>query len=601
MPMSTWGGPPKDFPRFEEGEVISLDIETRDPDLEQRGPGWAYHDAGEIIGVSLAWGDIDKGYWPIKHKHSHTTDQFALPRELVLDYFIDLLARPDLTIVVHNAQYDLGWFAVSGASNIRATIIDTGIWAPLIDEHRKSFSLDTLAKWYLGAAHTKNEDLLNQAAAWFGVNPKNEMYRIPSQYVGEYAEDDARVTLNLYKRLYALVRKDKLEAVSSIEHRLIPLLIAMRRQGIRVNQDHIFVLEKRWAAMIDSIKYEFKIEDPWSAQAVWSIAQKRGVPAPPLTPNTGEPSVTKDWLLEHSADEFCANVLKVRKVDKLLNTFLRGALLKHADSVTGRIHPSFHPLRSERGGTVSGRLSSSNPNIQQAPIRGDRVLAIEIRNCLLPEERLLWCASDYSQQEPRLTLHYAVKINAKGAKAAAQRWIDDPTIDYHAMVAEMAGISRSHAKTVNLGLTYGMGEAALANDLGLSIEETRLILKQYYAMLPFIPELANEIREAARTRGYITTFAGRRCRFPDDNESLHAAVNRLIQGSAADQTKLAMLKLWDEQRLIPHVSMHDELDYSVPDEHFAHEIVGKGMETAIKLEVPSLVDVAVGDSWGAAS
>jgi DNA polymerase I-like protein with 3'-5' exonuclease and polymerase domains len=605
VPFSDWQGPPAEFPRFDSGSMIGLDIETRDPELKKRGPGWAYPGSGEVIGVSLAWSVFDKAYWPVKHAGLHPDDKFSLPKAPVMQYFRDLLSRTDITIVVHNAQYDLGWLMYEGIE-AKCRVIDTGIMAPLIDEHRYGYSLDDLSKSYLGEAGGKDEGELEKAAAFYGLDPKNEMWRIPSQFVGKYGERDARVTLDMAEIMIKEVNAQKLSKIAKLEHRLIPLLLAMRKQGIRIDHDYTHVVEKRWSAEIDKVRTTFGIEDAWSAEAVWAIAEKRpGVKPPERTAKTNAPSITQYWLADNSQDEFCSNVLKVRKLDKLLNTFLRGALMRYSDSATGRIYPQHNALRAgkedgEVGGTVSGRFSASNPNVQQIPIRGNKELAIEIRRCMLPEVGMKWMSGDYSQQEPRLTVHYACMLGGPGAELAAARWWADPTIDYHQMVADMANVTRSHAKTIHLGLTYGMGEEALSNDLGLSITETRLLMKRYYEMVPFIPFMKDDTMAKARRDGYITTFAGRRCRFIN-NEMIHAAINRLIQGSAADQTKIAMLKLWDEHQLVPHVSMHDELCYSVPDLHFANTVVAEGMRTAIEMKVPALVDVEVGNNWGEAS
>jgi DNA polymerase I-like protein with 3'-5' exonuclease and polymerase domains len=294
-------------------------------------------------------------------------------------------------------------------------------------------------------------------------------------------------------------------------------------------------------------------------------------------------------------------------------------ILKHAHN--GRIHGQMHPLRGDSGGTVSGRFSYSTPNLQQVPAR-DPVLGPLVRGLFLPEEEHRWGAFDYSQQEPRLTVHYASQLELPGADEAVQAYRHEDA-DFHQIVADMAGISRKDAKVINLSLSYGMGKAKLINALGINELEADVLFNTYHSKVPFIKELTLACSRRAENVGYITTLLDRRCRFdlyePRNEKDIplpyekayeeyggnirraftYRAFNRLIQGSAADMTKQAMVDLWNEG-IIPHIQVHDELDISVKNKEESRKIV-EIMETCVDLDVPSKVDAEIGDTWGTAT
>jgi DNA polymerase I-like protein with 3'-5' exonuclease and polymerase domains len=298
-------------------------------------------------------------------------------------------------------------------------------------------------------------------------------------------------------------------------------------------------------------------------------------------------------------------------LNKTRTTFLQSYVLDN--QVGGRIHAQFNPLRDDDGGTVSGRFSSSDPNLQNLPARNEGVGPL-VRGLFLPEEGQLWAACDYSQQEPRLTVHYAALAKCSGAEAAVAAYQNDPTTDYHQLVAELTGLPRGQAKSLNLGMIYGMGGARLCHTLGLPTvmktlrsgktlevpgEEGDTIIKQYHAKLPFVRELQEAVRRRAENTGYIRTLLGRRCRFGEGKDYAHKALNRLIQGSAADQSKAAMLNLWEGHGIAPLVVVHDELGCSVESEEQG-SLVARTMEEATPLRVPSRADVGYGASWGEA-
>ena len=326
-------------------------------------------------------------------------------------------------------------------------------------------------------------------------------------------------------------------------------------------------------------------------------------------------SFQKDWLEGHE-HELPQLIVRARKLNKARTTFIDKMIMNHA--FNGRIHAEAHPMRNDRGGTVSGRFSYSNPNLQQVPAR-DPEIGNLIRSLFIPEEGCQWGVFDYSQQEPRLTVHYASQMNLTGAKEAVELYTEDAA-DFHQIVADMANIPRKQAKMINLGLSYGMGKEKLIRELGLDDTQAEKLFQQYHAKVPFIRALQDQCARVAMERGYIKTFAGRRCRFDlwegryernlplplkeakekygDDlkRSYTYKALNRLIQGSAADMTKLAMIGLWEEG-IVPHLQVHDEVDISIENREQANTVT-KIMENCVKLAVPLLVDQELGKSWG---
>ena len=335
----------------------------------------------------------------------------------------------------------------------------------------------------------------------------------------------------------------------------------------------------------------------------------------PRTPKINAPSFVATWLENHD-HKLPLAVAKARKFNKARTTFIDKMILEHL--VDGRIHGELHPLRSDNGGTVTGRFSCSRPNLQQVPAK-DPLIGPLIRSLFIPEEETYWGCFDYSQQEPRLTVHYSVLTQQDGAEEAAKDYKDE-NADFHQIVADMANIGRKEAKTINLGLSYGMGKDKLTRQLGISVEEAELLFNQYHQRVPFIRGLRDSTARIGANRGYVKTILGRKCRFnlyePLDRRATpypfkeavecygtelkraytYKAMNRLIQGSAADMTKKAMLDLYEEG-ILAHTQVHDELNISVQDKKECEKII-EIMKNCIELKVPNKVDAEVGESWG---
>ncbi len=618
-PKSEWV-PPAELPDLTEAKKIAIDVETRDPNIKSNGPGWATGD-GEVVGYAIAVEDWS-GYIPIRHVGGGNLD------EKIVNRWLKKVFECPADKIMHNAQYDAGWIRRMGF-DLKGKIYDTMMICSLLDENRFSYSLNALAYHYLNK--TKSEKLLTEAAQAFGLDPKSEMYKMPAMFVGPYAQVDAEVTLELYNFLRIKVEQEGLGQIMDLETRLLPCLLDMTWRGVRVDLDKAERLRnellKREKGVLKSINKLTGMDlEIWAAQSIAKAFDKLDL-AYPRT-DKGAPSFTKSYLSEH-LHELPKLIVEARNLNKTSGTFIN-TILKHCRS-DGRIHSHINQIRSDDGGTVSGRISMNNPNLQQIPAR-DPELGPMIRSLFLPEEGDQWAAIDFSQQEPRILVHYAHVFGEnkgtplRGAKEFVDKYNEDATTDFHTMVAEMANIPRKQAKTINLGMMYGMGVNKLADQLGIAADEAKDIVQQYHERVPFVKGLMvgvmNRLNEKD-SKGELRSLLGRRCRFnlwePDTfemNKALpfedavktygdtvrlkraytYKALNRLIQASAADMTKKAMVDLYEAGHL-PLIQIHDEIAMSVKNKEDAKS-VAKIMESAIPLSVPNLCDVEVGPSWG---
>ena len=615
FPTKTEWVPPDHFPDLSEAKEIAIDLETCDPHLESMGPGWPRND-GYIVGYAVAvegW----SGYFPVAHGGGGNLDRSVVER-----WIRKVLATPSDKIM-HNAAYDAGWLVASGFT-ITGRIIDTMAAAPIIDENRFSFSLNALGFEYL--KEVKSEQGLKEAAGDFGVHAKKELWKLPAMYVGEYAEQDAALTLKLWNHFKILLRNEEVESIFNLETELLPILVDLTKQGIRFDRDKaqrvIRDYQDREAKLLQDLKKMCgRNVDIWAAGSVAIAFDALKISYPKST--TGLPSFTRSYLesCEHPVAQM---IVEARELNKTHGTFLQPYLdfSKH----DGRIHPHVNQLRSDEGGTVTGRLSMAQPNLQQVPARHE-IIGPLVRSLFLPEEGHLWAANDFSSQEPRLLVHYATLLDLPGAEKMAEAYRENPDTDFHQMVADMAGIKRKAAKTIGLGLMYGMGKAKLAQSLDLPLDEASDLIATFHSKVPFLRGTVDAVMrriEHPASGGAIRTLLGRKCRFPlweptewGVNKALpreeavakygprikramtYKGLNRLIQGSAADQTKAGMVALHKAGfRLL--LQVHDEVALSVRNKDEAHE-AAEIMAKVVNLEVPSRVDVETGPSWGEAA
>ena len=606
-PQTEWL-PPENFPDLSAYDEISIDLETKDPDLIKMGSG-SIVGRGDVTGIAVAvknW----CGYYPIAHEGGGNMD-----RKKVLKWFQDVLSTPAIKIF-HNAMYDVCWLRAIGLS-VSGKIVDTMIASALVDENQMRYDLNNCSKRYTGKG--KNETELYEAAKSWGVDPKAEMYKLPAIYVGAYAEKDAEITLALWQELKKEIHHQDLSAIMNMETELFPCLIDMKFKGVRVDVQAAHQLKKELVTQekesLLAVKKETGIDTQiWAARSIAQVFDKLNLEYD-RTEKTNAPSFTKNFLSNHP-HPVVKHIARAREINKSHTTFI-DTILKH--SYKGRIHADINQLRGDNGGTVTGRFSYSNPNLQQIPAR-NKDLGPRIRSLFIPEEGHTWGCFDYSQQEPRLVVHYATLQNLYGVDEVLEAYREGDA-DFHNIVADMAEIPRSQAKTINLGLFYGMGKKKLQAELGVSKDKAEELFKKYHTKVPFVKQLMDNVSQRAQDSGKIRTLLGRLCRFhlwEPNSFGIHKALpheealrehgpgikraytykslNKLIQGSAADMTKKAMINLYKEG-IIPHIQVHDELDISVESDKQAKRIV-EIMESAVELEVPNKVDYESGFNWG---
>ena len=600
---------PEEYPDLRSYDEIAIDLETRDPELKTRGSG-SVIGLGEVVGIAVAVPGR-KFYFPIAHGSGPNMD-----KKRTLEWFKDICGSP-ATKIFHNAMYDVCWIRKLGIK-INGLVVDTMIAASLIDENRFQYSLNALSWDYLG--HGKSEAALNEAAKSRGLDPKADMWQLPAMEVGSYAEKDAELTLELWQIFKKEIVYQDIESIFNLETDLFPCLVDMRFLGVRVDVERAHKLKQdlqyQENLLLSQIKKESNIDvQIWAARSIAKVFDKLKLPYE-RTLKTQAPSFTKNFLQEHP-HPVVKQIAKAREINKAHTTFI-DTIIKYEHK--GRIHAEINQIRSDAGGTVTGRFSYNNPNLQQLPAR-NKDLGPMIRSLFIPEENCTWGCFDYSQQEPRLVVHYAALHKFPTVYDVVDAYENDSSTDFHQTVADMAKIPRSQAKTINLGLFYGMGKAKLQAELGVSKDKAAELFDQYHAKVPFVKQLMNAASNRAQERGQIRTLLGRLCRFhlwEPNMFGMHKALphedalrehgpgikraytykslNKLIQGSAADMTKKAMLELYKEG-IIPHIQIHDELDLSVESESHAKKII-EIMENAVSLEVPNKVDYEKGKTWG---
>ena len=446
---------PTSFPDLSSYDEIAIDLETKDPDLVKKG-SCATRGGGGVVGIAVAVKDWC-GYYPIAHEGGGNMD-----RKRVLKWFKDVLKTPAKKIF-HNAIYDVCWIKRLGLT-LHGTIMDTMIVASLVNENKFKYDLNSVAKEYTGIG--KNEAALQSAAREWGIDPKAEMYKLPSMFVGEYAERDAEITLALWQEFKKEIASQNLHSIVELETDVLPCVVEMKWKGVRINEDQVAIIEKKYKKTYDEclksvIKETGIFPEVWAARSIAQVCEKLGLKDMTRTEKTNAHSFTKNYLSNHS-HRLIRNIATARVMDKLRNTFIE--TLKNY-VVKGRIHADINQLRGDQGGTLTGRLSYSHPNLQQLPNYNE--YGTGIRSIFSPnsdEEK--WGCFDYSQQEPRLVIHFALRTpGIIGVDGMAKAFHEDPSTDFHQIVADIAGIERKEAKTINLGLFYGMGVAKLQDQL----------------------------------------------------------------------------------------------------------------------------------------
>jgi DNA polymerase I-like protein with 3'-5' exonuclease and polymerase domains len=605
--------------KIDEAKLIAIDTETYDPNLKTMGPG-GFRKDGHVAGISISTDSGYTEYFPIGHEGGGN-----LNKTKVISFLLYIYSKKK-KLIFANAMYDVEWL-YSLDKRLTLTrdhrIYDVQTIEHLIDENKLKYSLDSLAKHYL--RKSKYEVELAQAVLYkFGkrAKVKENLWRLHANEVSEYAKEDALLTLQIYQKQQDRIKREEIENIVDFESRLIPVLFHMRKKGVRVDVDKAHSLytelEKKQSEVQTMLNRLGGTEvNVWANASLKEAYDKNSIGYNYTA--KGTPSFTASWL-ETQMDDVSQSILKVRKLDKIRNTFVKNMIIDKASN--GRIYCGFNPM-----GTVTGRFSSQYPNLQQVPAR-DPELGPMIRSLFIPEEDCEWVCADYSQQEPRVLVHYASLKGMETAIKVKEEFNKNDDTDFHQMVADMASIPRKQAKTINLGLFYGMGNKKLAAELGLDNDQAHELFNKYHDKVPFVKELSRQVSNVASSRGYIKTLLGRKRRFdmwePRDSWGerayslseahaqypkqelkrayTHTAMNALIQGSSADITKSAMIKIY-EAGLLDEIDLkltvHDELDFSVePLKQKCFDESLQIMKTCVDLKVPLKVDVEKGLNWG---
>jgi DNA polymerase I-like protein with 3'-5' exonuclease and polymerase domains len=645
IPATGWK-PPVAFPNLAPARTLSFDLETWDPELADfkdpfgetisgKGPGWA-RGKGHVIGLAVGTEDGGRWYFPLRHEME---PEWNCNPSAVFAWARHEFSRSHQPKVGANLLYDLGWLRQEGI-NVAGRLIDVQFAEALLDETART-ALEVLGVKYLKEGKDSAR-LYEWIAAAYGGPATGEarkfLYKTPARLVGPYAESDVDLPLRVWEKQESLLRAEGLLDLFNMECALLPLLLEMRFAGVSVDLPKAEalreVLQRReyeeQAALNHLCGYQVNVN---AAESLAPALDRLGIRYP-LTEKTRKPSITKPFLESLAGIEIADRVGEIRKISKLRGTFLESYIL--GSHVNGKIFCQFHPMRADEGGTRSGRFSSSTPNLQNIPSR-DEELAPQMRGMFIPDAgHRRWVKFDYSQIEYRFLAHFATGPGADDLRAQYNR---DPRTDYHVHTQDMVQrilrreISRKPIKTINFGLIYGMGIPKLLSSLNLSETEGEEFFEAYHSAAPYAKATMESCTEEARNYGTISTILGRRSRFdlwePDawnDGERspalpywqasqayggdirramLHKALNRKLQGSAADMMKLAMLECWKSGVFavtgVPRLTVHDELDFSDPGGREAEagfREIKRIMENCMKLLIPVIADAEAGPDWG---
>jgi DNA polymerase I-like protein with 3'-5' exonuclease and polymerase domains len=575
--------------------VIAFDIETFDPGLKESGPG-VYRRDGNILGVSYALDSGERGYLDLGHPGLDTETRAENKRR------VERLLSTDEEKVGANLLYDVDWLENFEGIKVQGILNDIQVAEPLIDEYAMSYSLDALGYKYLKRGKAKT--LIDLKCEELGLKGPSvtHLYRFKAKDAEEYAIEDAVLAREIFEKQKPIMEEEDLVPLYKIESGLLPLLMSMRKNGIRIDrerqEDYARTLRKKISTDTLSLYKEYGAFNINSTAQVAEICDGLGLQY--SVTEKGNASIKKEDL-ERMDHPFAKRLIDLKEASVIFNNFIDGAFVEYA--VNGRIHCQFFPLRRDEGGTVSGRFSSQNPNLQQVPGR-DEDYARECRGLFLPEDGCWYGKIDYSQIEYRFIAHYA-----KGPKSDViqEQYRNDPKTDYHKLVMGWTGVDRFTAKRLNFGMAYFMGANSMSRKFNWSVDHAKDLVNLYHNTVPFMRPTREAVVAVAKGRGYIHTFLGRRARVSKEmreNKKEYVMFNRLIQGSAADLLKKSMYDAYTAgifNVLTPHLTVHDELGVSVPKTPQgvdAYEELKHIMETSITLRVPIVADAEIGPNWG---
>lgn len=629
--------PPKDFPNLSAARTIALDTETKDPELTIAGPGWG-RGVGHIIGLSVATED-SAWYFPMRHE---VQTELNMNPDNVLAWAKDVLKSSKPKIGA-NLLYDAGWLREEGI-NVGGKWYDVIIAEKLIDFTKYDYSLEAIAKQYLGEGKISNA-LYEWCARAYGGKPdgsqRANMYRTPPSLAGPYAESDARLPFDIFKKQWKLLEVANLLEVFDIETRLLPVLLSMRMRGVPISEEKAYIAKQGLNQEINKIQTDINNIAGFdvnvnSALNLEKLFKQERVEI--QYTEKGNPSFQKEWL-EQEIHPIAEMVRNVRKYTKTIGTFIEGAILdKH---VNNKVYAQFNSM-----GAVTGRFSSSNPNLQNIPKR-DKKLGPLMRGIFMPEEGCKWVKMDYSSVEFRIFAHFIQH------PILIEAYNKDPNTDFHGVVEQMVGgdLPRVAYKTISFSQMFGGGIQTITKQMHLNFspevqEEliqkfgfgllsnpaqqlARLIINLYNDRFPMVKDALDKASKIAMQTGEMRTLLNRRVTYNKyepirgkgfplplqeaqrrygtqiQRAKTYKALNVYTQGGSADVMKKAMVEAYEEGLFnsdkigAPHLTVHDELDFSYhPDMNEYFKRVQQIMENTIQLSVPLLVEAEIGDDWG---
>ena len=603
------------FPRIEHTKVLVIDTETT-------GLDW-WRD--KLFGISIAWDD-QSAYWDVRQDPQ------------VIQWLQDLIREERVgTWVGHNIKFDYHFLREAGVTLPPERIDCTMIRGALINEHEPTFSLDFLARKYAGMQ--KDEEIYAELAALFGGRATRNVQmpnisRAPIRIVSKYAIQDAVVTLALYNWQQAEIERQDLYRVHSLERDLMPVIIDMEEQGVCVDVERAERAVRELTLRVDREQSAlnslagFEVNPNPSGSITELFKPERGEDGEwYLVDGTradktegGKASINAECLrrMKHPAAKM---ILDLRKMMKTRDTFLKGHILGHHHD--GIIHCNYNQTKNDaEAGTGTGRLSVTNPALQQIPSR-DKDIKSLVRPIFIPDVGASWLGMDWSQFEFRVANHYG------NVPAILSAYASNPDLDFHQLVSDLTGIPRNaqyaggpSSKAINLGLAFNMGSGRLAQECGLPYTEEEgpngntylkagpealAMFEKYHAANPGMRNTSQKASSLAKERGFVHSMLGRHLRFPG-GQFVHKASGLIYQATSADCMKQKLIEL--HTYLNTHgcgrllLTVHDEVGISLDNDSKEHadEIARiyttfDGVECPIKLRVPITCDWGTGADW----
>lgn len=591
------------FNRLADAKEVVYDAETSGLDWKKQ------HVVGHVI--TFGPSDADSHYLPFRHAPGGNIEGVEVPQAKdawrgdvhpIEKELMRLLDRPDLVVIGHNLAFDMKFMFRLGY-RFGAKYEDTIIAAPLLDDHQSSFSLDYCCK-AAGVTPKKTDiyEYLMEKFPELRTTPKQAMgsfWRLAGddERATTYARGDGTSTMALIGAQRTGIVSQGLDRVWGIECRLIPVLARMMTRGIKIDEARLDevkkIVEGRLKEAEKALPEGFNSRAPSQVRA---LMEKSGQTDWPLTPK-GQPSFPEVWLDRNPVGK---HIVRLRKYNNILSSFI--APMQQTHLWNGRVYPSYNQLRGDDFGTVTGRLSSSEPNQQQAPKR-NREISELYRSVFVPDEGQIWCSSDMSQAEPRLLGYYArCKVLLEGYRA-------EPPVDAHQAVATAANVDRELGKRLNQTIITGGGRRVLTTRYGIPSAKVDEIWPKYFEAMPELKPFQYRAADVFKSRGYVMSVLGRRARLRDASKA-YTATNRLLQMSNSDWIKTAMV-LVDEyirsegDKIYIANTVHDSLDFVFAEEH--RPMLNRCLELFvdlkphIEIDVPMVIESGYGKSWAEAT